>query len=207
MKLQVINFDGVASGEVELDDLVFGILPRKDSISDVVRWQLAKRQQGTHAVKGRSDVRITGKKIYKQKGTGNARHGAKSANIFVGGGVVFGPVVRSHAFKLNKKLRNLALKSILSLKVKENNIIIVDDFNISSGKTKILNEKFQNLGVKSALFVDSSEKIESFCNAIANLPYMDLLPEVGLNVYDCLRHDKLILTKNSVSKIQERLLG
>jgi len=207
MKLQVIKLDGSVSGDIELSDAVFGIEPRKECLADVVRWQLAKRQAGTHAVKGRSDVSRTTKKLYKQKGTGNARHGAKTANIFVGGGIVFGPTPRSHEFKVNKKVRDLALRSLLSIKVKENNIVICEDLNVEGGKTKNLLNSLNKLNIKSALFVDSSTDCDSFRNACSNLYKIDVLPTMGFNVYDGLRHEKLVLTRSAVASIQERLLG
>ncbi|MDR0631922.1 MAG: 50S ribosomal protein L4 [Holosporaceae bacterium] len=207
MKLEVIKLDGSAGGNIELSDAVFGIEPRKECLADVVRWQLAKRQAGTHSVKGRSDVSRTTKKLYRQKGTGNARHGAKTANIFIGGGIVFGPTPRSHEFKINKKVRQLALKSLLSIKLKENNIIVCEDLNIKDGKTKSLLESLNKLNLSSALFVDAGTDCENFRNACSNLYKIDVLPVVGLNIYDGLRHEKIVLTKSAVASIQERLLG
>ncbi|MDR2782044.1 MAG: 50S ribosomal protein L4 [Holosporaceae bacterium] len=207
MKLQVIKLDGSVSGDIELSDAVFGIEPKKECLSDVIRWQLARRQAGTHSVKGRSDVSRTTKKLYRQKGTGNARHGAKTANIFVGGGIVFGPTPRSHAFKINKKVRKLAVKSLLSIKMKENNIIICEDLNLESFKTKNLLDSLGKMNLGSALFVDSSTDCENFRNACSNLHKIDVLPTIGFNVYDGLRHEKIILTRSAVASIQERLLG
>jgi large subunit ribosomal protein L4 len=207
MKLDVIKLDGSASGDIELDDAVFGIEPKTECLASVVRWQLAGRQAGTHGVKGRSDVNRTTKKVYKQKGTGRARHGAKTANIFVGGGIVFGPVVRSHAFKINKKARKLALKSLLSIKIKENNVIVCEDLNVENSKTKGLLESLNKLNLKSALFVDSSMDCANFRNACSNLYKIDVLPTVGFNAYDGLRHEKIILTRSAVAGLQERLLG
>jgi large subunit ribosomal protein L4 len=181
--------------------------PKKECLADVVRWQLANRQAGTHAVKGRSDVSRTTKKMYRQKGTGRARHGAKTANIFVGGGVVFGPVFRSHGFKINKKVRKLAMKSLLSIKIKENNIIVCEDFKIKNPKTKNLLKMLGKLNLNSALFVDSAEDCKHFQNACANLHQIDVLPAMGFNVYDGLRHEKIVFTRNAVASIQERLLG
>jgi large subunit ribosomal protein L4 len=207
MKLQVIKLDGSVSGDIELNDAVFGIEPKKESLSDVVRWQLAKRQAGTHSVKGRSDVSRTTKKLYKQKGTGNARHGAKTANIFVGGGIVFGPTPRSHAFKVNKKVRDLAIKSLLSIKARENNLIICEDLNIENSKTKSLIDSLDKLNLGSVLFVDSSDDCVNLKNACSNLYLVDVLPVIGFNVYDGLRHEKIVLTRSAVAGIQERLLG
>ncbi|MDR1982887.1 MAG: 50S ribosomal protein L4 [Holosporaceae bacterium] len=207
MKLQVIKLDGKASGDIELNEAVFCIEPKKECLADVVRWQLAGRQAGTHAVKGRSDVSRTTKKLYRQKGTGRARHGAKTANIFVGGGVVFGPVSRSHDFKINRKVRQLAMKSLLSVKIKENNIIVCEDLKIKNSKTKNLLKLLDKLNLSSALFVDSSGDCNNFRNACANLHKIDVLPTVGFNVYDGLRHEKIVFTRSAVASIQERLLG
>lgn len=204
MKLQVIKLDGTKSGDIVLNDSVFGIEPKTESLADVVRWQLARRQAGTHAVKGRSDVSRTSKKLYRQKGTGRARHGARTANIFVGGGIVFGPTPRSHDFKINKKVRELALRSMLSLKARENNLVICEDLNLATNKTKDLSAMLSKLDLKSALFVDF-ENFDNFKQACSNLYRIDVLPTVGLNVYDGLRHEKIVLTRSAVEKIQERL--
>jgi large subunit ribosomal protein L4 len=207
MKFQVMKLDGGISGDIELSDAVFGIEPKTESMADVVRWQLAKRQSGTHSVKGRSDVNRTTKKLFKQKGTGRARHGAKTANVFVGGGIVFGPTPRSHDFKINKKVRTLAIKSLLSIKMKENNVIVCEDLKIESSKTKDLKECLGKLNLKSALFVDSATDYRNFRNACSNLYKIDVLPIVGFNVYDGLTHEKIIFTRDAVTCIQERLLG
>ncbi len=204
MKLQVIKLDGTKSGDIVLNDSVFGIEPKTESLADVVRWQLARRQAGTHAVKGRSDVSRTSKKLYRQKGTGRARHGARTANIFVGGGVVFGPTPRSHDFKINKKVRELALRSMLSLKAKENNLIICEDLNLATNKTKDLSAILGKLDLKSALFVDFGN-FDNFKQACSNLYRIDVLPTIGLNVYDGLSHEKIVLTRSAVENIQERL--
>lgn len=204
MKLQVIKLDGTESGDIVLNDSVFGIEPKTESLADVVRWQLARRQAGTHAVKGRSDVSRTSKKLYRQKGTGRARHGARTANIFVGGGIVFGPTPRSHDFKINKKVRELALRSMLSLKAKENNLVICEDLSLATNKTKDLSVMLNKLNLNSALFVDF-ENFDNFRQACSNLYRVDVLPTIGLNVYDGLRHEKIVLTRSAVEKIQERL--
>ena len=204
MKLQVIKLDGTESGDIVLNDSVFGIEPKTESLADVVRWQLARRQAGTHAVKGRSDVSRTSKKLYRQKGTGRARHGARTANIFVGGGIVFGPTPRSHDFKINKKVRELALRSMLSLKAKENNLVICEDLNLATNKTKDLSAMLNKLDLKSALFVDFGD-FNNFKQACSNLYRIDVLPTIGLNVYDGLRHEKIVLTRSAVENIQERL--
>jgi large subunit ribosomal protein L4 len=207
MLLQVMKLDGSVCGDMELDDSIFNIEPKKECLADVVRWQLAGRQAGTHAVKTRGYINRTKKKAFRQKGTGRARHGARTANIFVGGGVVFGPTPRCHCFKLNKKVRLLALKTLLTLKYRENNLVILEDLKMEASKTKSLLESLNNLNLCSALFVDASEECKNFKNACSNLYRIDLLPVVGFNVYDGLRHEKLALTKSAVDGIRERLLG
>jgi large subunit ribosomal protein L4 len=209
MKLQVLDLQGQSVGDVELDDMVFGIVPRKDCMSAVVRWQLAKRQAGTHACKGRSDVSRTSKKLYRQKGTGNARHGARTANIFRGGGVIFGPTPLSHAFKLNKKFRELALRSLLSLKYNEKNLIILNSLEMSEGKTSALKKNLATLGINSGLFIDvagNSAQHENFKRAASNLHKIDLLLDCGLNVYDGLQHEKMVMTMSALESVQKRLL-
>ena len=207
MKLHVMKLDGTTGGEIVLDDAIFKIEPKKESLADVIRWQLARRQAGTHAVKGRSDVSRTTKKLYRQKGTGNARHGARTANIFIGGGIVFGPTPRSHDFKINKKVRVLALKSLLSIKAKEKNLVIVEDLNVENLKTKGLVESLNKMKLESALFVDASADCVNFKKACGNLHRVDVLPVIGFNVYDGLAHEKIVLTKSAVAGLQERLLG
>lgn len=206
MKLQVIKLNGDKTGEIELNDQIFAIEPKTESLADVVRWQLAARQAGTHAVKERGDISRTSKKLYRQKGSGNARHGARTANIFVGGGIVFGPQVRSHAFKINKKVRALALKSILSLKAKENSLVICEDLDFGGAKTKELKACLEKLEISSALFVDKDQNL-NFSKACSNLYKVDLLPVIGFNAYDSLSHEKLVLTRSAVAGIEERLLG
>lgn len=206
MKLQVIKLSGEVSGEMELDDAVFKIEPKIECLADVIRWQLACRQAGTHAVKTRGFINRTKKKAFRQKGTGNARHGAKTANIFVGGGVVFGPTPRSHEFKINKKVRILALKTLLSMKAKNEKIIIFEDLRAESLKTKDLNKLLVEMELRSALFVDSADCL-CFKKACSNLYGVDVIPSIGFNAYDGLRHDKLVLTRKAVANLQERLLG
>ena len=206
MKLQVVKLNGEISGEIVLNESVFNIEPKTESLADVVRWQLARRQAGTHSVKTRGLVDRTKKKAYKQKGTGRARHGSRNANIFVGGGVVFGPTPRSHAFKLNKKVRDLALKTLLTIKLKENNLIICEDLNIEA-KTKVLKDSLQKMNVTTALFVDANSDCANFRNACSNLYRIDVIPAIGFNVYDGMRREKLVLTRNAVASLQERLLG
>jgi large subunit ribosomal protein L4 len=206
MKLQVVKLSGETSGDIELSDSIFNIEPKKECLADVVRWQLARRQAGTHEVKTRGLINRTKKKSLRQKGSGNARHGARTANIFVGGGIVFGPVSRSHDFKINKKARELALRTLLTIKVKENNLIVCDDLNVENCKTKNLLVLLDKLSLKSsALFIDSAGGNENFKNACSNLYKFDVLPVMGLNVYDALRHEKLVLTRNAIASIQERL--
>jgi large subunit ribosomal protein L4 len=207
MKLQIVKLNGEVSGDIVLDDSIFNIEPKKECLADVVRWQLAHRQAGTHAVKTRGFINRTKKKSLRQKGSGNARHGARTANIFVGGGVVFGPAPRSHGFKINKKVRKLALKTLLTMKLKENNLVVCEDLNIDNTKTKSLLDFLNKLNLTSALFVDSMETCGNFRKACSNLHKINVLPTVGFNVYDSLRHEKLVLTKNAVASIQERLLG
>ncbi|MDR2794439.1 MAG: 50S ribosomal protein L4 [Holosporaceae bacterium] len=207
MQLQVIKLDGSVCGDIVLDDSIFNIEPKTECLADVVRWQLAGRQAGTHAVKTRGFINRTKKKMFRQKGTGRARHGARTANIFVGGGVVFGPTPRCHCFKINKKVRLLALKTLLSLKLKDNNLVICEDLNIENAKTKNLQESLKKINLNSALFVDSAENCENFKNACGNLYKIDVLPAVGFNVYDGLQHEKLVLTRSAVASLQKRLLG
>ncbi|MCR5225210.1 MAG: 50S ribosomal protein L4 [Alphaproteobacteria bacterium] len=207
MKLHVMKLDGTTGGDITLNDAVFKIEPKTESLADVIRWQLARRQAGTHAVKGRSDVSRTTKKLYRQKGTGNARHGARTANIFIGGGIVFGPTPRSHDFKVNKKVRILALKSLLSIKAKEKNLVIVEDLNVENLKTKGLVESLNKMKLDSALFVDATTDCVNFKKACGNLHKVDVLPVIGFNVYDGLSHEKIVLTKSAVAGLQERLLG
>jgi large subunit ribosomal protein L4 len=170
----------------------------------MVRWQLAKRQAGTHAVKNRSDVNRTRKKLYKQKGTGNARHGAASAPQFRGGGRAFGPVVRSHAHDLPKKVRALALRHALSAKVKAETLIIVDDVTLADGKTRNLVERFEKMGLSSALIISGAEVDVNFGRAARNIPQIDVLPVQGINVYDILRRDKLVLTRAAIDALEAR---
>ena len=204
MKLDITTLDGAGAGSVELDETIFGLEPRVDLLQRMVRWQLAKRQAGTHAVKNRSDVNRTRKKLYKQKGTGNARHGAASAPQFRGGGRAFGPVVRSHAHDLPKKVRALALKHALSAKVKDSTLIVIDDVQLEDGKTKNLAARFEKMGLSSALFISGSEVDVNFGRAARNIPMIDVLPIQGINVYDILRRDKLVLTRAAIDALEAR---
>jgi large subunit ribosomal protein L4 len=204
MKLDITTLDGAGAGSVELDEAIFGLEPRPDLLQRMVRWQLAKRRAGTHAVQNRSDVNRTRKKLYKQKGTGNARHGAASAPQFRGGGRAFGPVVRDHSHDLPKKVRALALKHALSAKLKSSTLIVVDDVKLEDGKTKALAERFGKLGLSSALIIGGAEVDVNFGRAARNLPQIDVLPVQGISVYDILRREKLVLTRAAVDALEAR---
>jgi len=204
MKLDITTLDGAGAGSVDLNEEIFGLEPRADLLQRMVRWQLAKRRAGTHAVKNRSDVNRTRKKLYKQKGTGNARHGAASAPQFRGGGRAFGPVVRSHAHDLPKKVRALALKHALSAKVKDSTLIVIDDVKLEDGKTKNLVARFEKMGLSSALFISGAEVDVNFGRAARNIPMIDVLPIQGINVYDILRRDKLVLTRAAIDALEAR---
>ncbi len=204
MKIDITTLNGGQAGSVELDDAIFGLEPRADILQRCVRWQLAKRRAGTHAVKNRSDVNRTTKKLYKQKGTGNARHGAASAPQFRGGGRSFGPVVRSHAHDLPKKVRALALKHALSAKARDAALIVVDEVKLGEAKTKALKDTFGKLGLANALIIAGSEVDANFGRAARNLPNIDVLPVQGINVYDILRRDKLVLSRAAVDALEAR---
>jgi large subunit ribosomal protein L4 len=204
MELKVTSLDGKAAGSVTLSDDIFGLEPRTDLIQRCVVWQLAKRQRGTHAVKNRADIMRTGKKLYKQKGTGGARHGSARANLFRGGGRSFGPLVRSHAHDLPKKVRALALRHALSAKAKDGGIIVLDKASLEQSKTKELKVRFANLGLENALIIDGAELEAGFCHAARNIPNIDVLPIQGINVYDILRRTKLVLTKAALVALEAR---
>jgi len=204
MKLDVTTLDGASAGSVELADEIFGLEPRVDLLHRCVRWQLAKRQAGTHKTKGRSEINRTTKKLYKQKGTGGARHGAASAPQFRGGGKAFGPVVRSHAHDLPKKVRALALKHALSSKAKEAQLIVLDDARLDEPKTKALKERFVKLGLANALVIGGAEVDANFGLAARSIANIDVLPVQGINVYDILRREKLVLTKAAVDALEAR---
>ena len=206
MKIDVVKLDAGKAGSVDLDDAIFGIEEiRADILQRAVKWQLSRRQAGTHKTQERSEISRTKKKMYRQKGTGGARHGARSAPIFVGGGVAHGPRVRSHATDLPKKVRALALKHALSSKAGAKQLIVLDEARLDAPKTKDLSAKLEKLGVTSALVIDGEALDENFARAARNLPNFDVLPAQGLNVYDVLRRDTLVLTKAAVEKINERL--
>lgn len=205
MKTSVVTIDAKKAGEIELNDAVFGVEVRSDVLDRAVQWQLAKRRSGNHATKTISEVSGTTKKPYAQKGTGNARQGSLRSAQFRKGGVSFGPVVRSHAYDLPKKVRQLALKTALSSKAKEGKLIILDVAKIETHKTKTLAAQLKKLGVNSALIIDGANLDLNFCRAAANIPLIDVLPEQGANVYDILRRDTLVLTKNAVEQLEARL--
>ena len=204
MKLDVIKLDGKKAGSVDLGEEIFGLEPRADILHRVVRWQRNKAQAGTHKVKTRSEVSYSTKKIYRQKGTGGARHGARSAPIFRGGGIYKGPVVRSHGHDLPKKVRMLGLKLALSAKAKAGELVVIDTAD-SAGKTKELAKQVKDLGWKRALVIDGASVNEGFAKAAANIEGLDVLPSMGANVYDILRRDTLVLTKAGVEALEARL--
>ena len=205
MKCPVINLDNKALGDIELADEVFGVEPRKDLIARTVNWQLAKRRSGNHKTKGISDISGTTRKPYKQKGTGRARQGSLRSPQFRGGAVIFGPVVRSHAHDLPKKVRKQALRSALSAKCAEGKLVVIEDAKAASPKTKDLTVKLAKLNWGRALVITGAAIDENFRRAAANVPGLDLLPPQGANVYDILRRDTLVLTKAAVEKLGERL--
>jgi large subunit ribosomal protein L4 len=204
MKIDVSSLDGKNVGSVELSEAIFGLDPRQDLIARMVRYQLAKRQAGTHQTQGRADVWRTGKKMFKQKGTGSARHGSARAPQFRGGGRAFGPVSRSHAHNLPKAVRALALKHALSAKVKAGELIILADTHAAEAKTKAVLSQLANLGLNNALFIDGAQVDVGFSLAARNIPYIDVLPVQGINVYDILRRHKLVLTKAAVEALEAR---
>ena len=204
MDLKVTTLDGKAGDTVSLPDEIFGLEPRADILQRMVRYQLSKRQAGTHKTKMRGEISATTKKMYAQKGTGRARHGAKSAPQFRGGGRAFGPVVRSHAHDLPKKVRALALKHALSDKARGEKLIVIADTNVAEAKTKALAGQFKKLGWSSALIIDGATVEPKFALAARNIAAIDVLPVQGINVYDILRRDTLVLTRAAVDALTER---
>ncbi|MEP5152083.1 50S ribosomal protein L4 [Planktotalea sp.] len=204
MKLDVIKLDGGKAGSVDLDEALFGLEPRADILHRVVRWQRNNAQAGTHKVKTRSEVKYSTKKIYRQKGTGGARHGARSAPIFRGGGVYKGPVVRSHGHDLPKKVRALGLKLALSAKAKAGELVVIDEA-AGEMKTSALAKQVSALGWKRALIIDGASVNEDFAQAARNIEGLDVLPSMGANVYDILKRDTLVLTKAGVEALEARL--
>jgi large subunit ribosomal protein L4 len=205
MKLTVRNLDNQEVGDIELADAVFGLPVRRDILARVVNWQLAKRRAGTHKAKGVSDISGTSKKPYKQKGTGRARQGSQRSPQFRCGAVIFGPVVRSHEFDLQKKVRRLGLKTALSAKQAEGKLIVIDEAKVGEAKTKVLRARFDALGWESVLIIDGAAVDEGFARAARNLPKVDVLPQLGANVYDILRRDTLVLTRDAVQSLEARL--
>jgi large subunit ribosomal protein L4 len=205
MKLDVIKLDAGKAGSVDLSDEIFGLEPRADILHRVVRWQRARAQAGTHKVKGRSEVSYSTKKIYRQKGTGGARHGDKGAPIFRHGGTYKGPTPRSHAHDLPKKFRALGLKHALSAKAKAGELVIIDEASLPEAKTALLAKALKSLGWKRALVIDGAAVNENFARAAANIQDLDVLPSMGANVYDILRRDTLVLTKAAVEALEARL--
>jgi large subunit ribosomal protein L4 len=204
MDIKVTTLDGKSAGKVSLSDTVFGLEPRDDIIQRMVRWQLARKQQGTHKAKGRSEISRTGAKMYRQKGTGRARHSSARAPQFRGGGKAHGPVARSHEFDLPKKVRALALRHALSAKVKSDDIIVIDDLAAKDAKTKALAGSLEKLGISNALMIGGAEIDSNFRFAARNIPNVDVLPVQGINVYDILRRGKLVLSKAAVEALEER---
>jgi len=205
MKADVVTLDAEKAGSVELDEAIFALEPRADILHRVVTWQLAKRRAGTHKVKGRSEIKATGAKLYRQKGTGHARHGPRSVGLFRGGGRAFGPIPRDHGHKLPKKVRKLGLKTALSAKRAEGRLVILDELKLEEGKTKTMQAKLEKLGLENALFIDGSEVDPNVKRAVANLPEIDVLPGKGANVYDILRRGTLVVTKAGLESLAERL--
>ncbi len=204
MKATVTTLDAGTAGDIDLKDEIFGLEVRQDLIHRMVRYQLLKRRAGTHATKDRSEINVTGKKMYKQKGSGGARHGDKSVPQWRGGGKAFGPKPRDHAIGLPKKVRALALKHALSAKAKAGEIVVLDQAHSADGKTAALKTRFAKMGLKNALFIDGAEIQAEFRRAARNIPHIDVLPIQGINVYDILRREKLVLTKAAVAALEAR---
>jgi large subunit ribosomal protein L4 len=204
MQTNVTTLDAGSAGTIELNDAIFGLEPRQDLIHRMVRYQLLKRMAGTHHTQDRSEVHVTGKKMYKQKGTGSARHGDKSVPQWRGGGKAFGPKPRSHAIDLPKKVRALALRHALSAKAKAGELIVLDAAHSDDGKTQNLRDRFAKLDLSNALIIDGATLEPSFARAARNIPNIDLLPAQGINVYDILRRRQLVLTKAAVEALEAR---
>jgi large subunit ribosomal protein L4 len=205
MKLDVRTIDGTAAGEIELADTVFGLPVRQDILQRCVVWQLARRRAGTHKTKTRGEVTATAKKMWAQKGTGRARHGNQAAPQFRGGGKAFGPVVRSHEIGLPKKVRKLALKTALSSKAADGKLVVLDVATLEAPKTSALAANLGKLGIRNALVIDGAELDVNFARAARNIVGIDVLPQQGANVYDILRRDTLVLTREAVKRLEERL--
>ncbi len=205
MKLDILDLDKKTVGSIDLDKKVFGIEARKDILQRVVLWQKAKARAGTHKTKGIDDVRGSTKKPFAQKGTGRARRGSNYAPHMRGGAVVFGPVVRSHDIKLQKKVRKLGLKMALSSKLKTKKLTVLD-VNVDKVKTKDISKRFKDRDFDSVLFIDTNKKNEVFCKSVSNIKHFDVLPVIGANVYDIMNHDNLVITKEAVSELTKRLV-
>ncbi len=205
MKQDILNLENKNVGTIELNDAIYGLEVRADILHRVVNWQLARLQSGNHKTKGRSEVALTPAKPFKQKGSGNARQGSRKGTQFRKGGVVFGPVVRDQSHDLTKKFRKLGLKTALSSKAKEGNLVILDEAKLSAPKTKDLAAKLNACGLNNCLIIDGKEVDMNFALASRNLESVDILPTIGANVYDILRRDKLVLTKDAVACLEERL--
>ena len=205
MKLDVIKLDAGKAGTIELDDAIFVLEPRADILHRVVRWQRARAQAGTHKVKGRSETSYSTKKIYRQKGTGGARHGDRNAPIFRKGGVYKGPTPRSHAHDLPKKFRALGLKHALSAKANAGQLVVLDAAEMAEAKTSVLARAAKELGWKRVLVIDGAAVNENFALAARNIEGIDVLPSIGANVYDILKRDTLVITKAGVEALEARL--
>jgi len=205
MKSKVLTLDNKAAGDIELDDAVFATDVRKDILARMVNYQLAKRRAGTHLVKTRGEVSGTTRKPFRQKGTGRARQGSYRATQFRGGATVFGPVVRDHGHSLPKKVRKLALRSALSAKRADGKLIILDEVKLADAKTKLLVEKLGKLGLSNALIVGGGKIDDNFAKAARNIAMIDVLPTQGANVYDILKRDTLVLTREAVEALEARL--
>jgi large subunit ribosomal protein L4 len=208
MKVKILNLDGkAAKDEVELNEAVFGVEPRADILHRVVTWQLEKRRAPARATRERSDVSRTGKKFGRQKGGGTARHGDRAAPIFVGGGKAHGARARTFGHSLNKKVRALGLKMALSAKAKEGTLVVLDNLDVAEGKTKTLAAQLAKLNFGRALFIDGDAANVSFAHASANISTVNVLPAVGANVYDILKHDTLVLTRAGIEALEARING
>lgn len=205
MKADAVNLDGKKAGSVDLDDAIFGLEPRADILHRVVRWQRNKAQAGTHKVKTRSETSYSTKKIYRQKGTGGARHGDRNAPIFRGGGIYKGPTPRSHGHDLTKKFRKLGLRHALSSKAATGNLVVLDSAEMAEAKTSVLAKTVKEQGWKRVLIIDGAEVNENFARAAANLNDVDVLPTMGANVYDILKRDTLVITKAGIEALEARL--
>ncbi len=205
MKVAVMTLDSKKAGDVDLADAVFGLPHRKDLLIRMVNWQLAKRRAGTHKIKSRGEVSGSTRKLYRQKGTGNARVGSARTSQRRGGGAAFGPVVRDHAHSLTKKVRRLALKTALSVKAADGELVVLDKAEVQAPKTSELAKKFSSLGWASVLVIDGDTLNEGFARAARNIPDVDVLPQQGANVFDILRRDTLVLTKDAVAALEARL--